>query len=326
MKIWRFHEIGDVADMKFEEIDPPVPTADECLVKVKFASLNPADYFAVQGMYPGIKEPPLAVGRDACGIIEQAPANSRFNTGDKVVVLVSDLGVQRNGTLSEYITVPEAALAPLPDGWNPEEGAAATLVHLTAWQGLVDVGELQAGQIVLVTGASGGVGTAAIQQAKALGAKVVALSRSEVKQAKLKELGADWTFDSADENLVKNIKTALEGERANVVIENICGPGLSQCVELTAHRGRIAIVGLLGGLQSELNIPTMIFKRMRIEGVHVSQYTFDEAQTAWKQIVGALDKAGSRPIIDSAFPFEEVPEAFAKLKQGPLGKVLVKVS
>ncbi len=242
MKIWRFHQFGPIKNLQIEDVPDPEPGPGEALVRVAYAALNPADRYLVSGKYPRPGKPPFAVGRDGSGIIEKVGAGSRFKPGDAVVLLRSEIGVQRDGTLAELVVVPEVSLAPLPAGWSMEEGAAGPLVLLTAWQALMTEGQLQPGQTVLVTGASGGVGTAALMLAKSHGARVVALSRSDRKRARLLELGADFAFDPDDPDLVKVVQAALGGGRCDVVVENLGGPYLQKSIYLTGFKGRICVV------------------------------------------------------------------------------------
>jgi len=323
MKSWRFHEFGKIENLRLEEIPAPEPGPDEALVRLDFAALNPADQFLVLGQYPRPGQPPFAVGRDGSGVVEQAPPEGRFKPGDRVVILRGEIGVRREGTLAQYVSVPEASLAPLPAGWSPQEGAAGPLVFLTAWLALMDEGGLKPGQTVLITGASGGVGTAALMLAKAVGARVVALSRSEAKRRRLQELGADFTFDSDDPDLIERVQEALGGGRADVVVENLAGPFLQKSIYLTGTRGRICVVGLLAGLSSEINIGSILFKQIHIIGIAVGNTTPLEAQETWQKIVRTLDQSGQRPLIDRVFAIEQVQEAFAYMSKGPLGKVLV---
>ncbi len=323
MRAWRFHEFGAIENLVLEEVGIPVPNKDEVLLKLNFAALNPADHFLIKGQYPRPGTPPFSVGRDGCGTVVEAPADSRFFIGDKVIVLRSDLGVSRSGTLAEYVCCPEESLAPLPGGWRDEEGAAGPLVFLTAWQALVDRGRLKAGETVLINGASGGVGSAAILLAKALGAKVVALSGSEKKWPSLHDLGADMVVDSRSKHLEQEVKGALGGGRVDLVIENLGGPFLQKSINLVSVNGRICVIGLLAGFQSEITVGHLIFKCIEIHGLNVGAYTAAESQMAWKKIVAALDDAKQRPIIDSKFPLGKVQEAFAKLGEGPLGKVVI---
>lgn len=146
MRAWRFHEFGDIGQLRLEEAPMPSRVSGEVILQVRCAGLNPADRYMVAGQYPRPAPRPIAVGRDCCGRVHEAQPGGRFQRGDDVVLLSSDLGVSRDGTLAEYVAAPEACLAPLPAGWSPEEGAAAPLVYLTAWQALVERGGIQPGQ------------------------------------------------------------------------------------------------------------------------------------------------------------------------------------
>lgn len=326
MRAWQFHSFDGIKTMTLDEIPVPVPGPGEALVRVEVAALNPADNFLMQGKYPRPGKPPYSVGRDGCGVVEAVGDGCALSTGARVIVLRSEVGVSRPGTLAEYVCVPGASLAPLPNGWTREEGAAGPLVHLTAWQALVDRGGLAAGQTVLINGASGGVGSAAIVQAKALGAKVVALSGSRGKWSKLEALGADVIVDSRAEDCEKQVKEALGGGRVDLVIENLGGRYLQQSINLVGVNGRICVIGLLAGFTSEVVLGHLIFKCISIHGLNVGAYTPVESQAAWAKIVALLDGAGQRPLIDSRFPFEQCHEAFARLDEGPLGKVVLEVA
>lgn len=321
MRSWRFHEFGKIENLKIDEVPVPEPGPGEALVRLQYAALNPADKFLVMGQYPKPGKPPFSVGRDGAGVIEKSAG--RFKKGDAVILLRSEIGITRDGTLADYVAVPEESLAPLPRGWKPEEGAAGPLVCLTAWQALVDEGLIEPGKVVLVTGASGGVGTAAVMLAKGLGAKVIALSRSEAKQKRLLELGADLTFSTDDSNIVKTVTEALGGGRADIVVENLAGPFLQKSINMTGRKGRICIMGLLAGISSNIVIGTFMFKRIHLVGIAVGDYSPADAQERWAEIVETLDRAGQRPLVDRCFKFEQVQEAFEYLGRGPMGKVLI---
>ncbi len=325
MRAWRFHEFGDIANYTLEEVPDATPGDGEALIKIRYASLNPADRLLIEGKYPGAGDLPLTVGRDGSGTVEKAAEGSRFKVGDEVIVLRSEIGITRQGTLSEFVAAPESVVAHLPKGWSLKEGAAAPLVYLTAWKALVIQGGLRKGQSVLVTGASGGVGIASIQLAKALGAKVVALSRSEAKRSRLMELGADAVLDDGAPDLPDKVRAALDGKGPDLIIENLGGARLDQHIGLANLNAHIMVIGLLAGRMSEINMGQVLFKQVRIEGVHVGKLVPTQVQDGWRRIVETLGTTGARPVIDTVFPMEQVQEAFAHLAGGHLGKVLVEV-
>ncbi|MDZ4857401.1 MAG: NAD(P)-dependent alcohol dehydrogenase [Candidatus Hydrogenedentes bacterium] len=327
MRIWRFHEHGDIANLQLEDVPIPTPRVGEALVRIAYAALNPADALVVRGLYPRAGAPPMAVGRDGAGVIEKASVDGRYKTGDRVIVLRGEVGVTRDGTLAECCVVPETLLTPLPVGWTMQQGAAGPLVFLTAWRALVDTGGLQPGQTVFVNGASGGVGSATVMLARALGARVIAGSRSADKRARLTTLGAVVTVDSTNPDAMESeILRVLDGGRVDIVVENLGGAYLQSSVNVLAENGRIGVVGLLGGFMAEISLGHLIFKRARIEGVAVGAYTAGQAQDAWTKILAASQKTGAKPIIDSEFAFDDVHAAFNRLAEGPMGKVIVRTA
>ena len=324
MRVWRFHETGDIANLVLEETDIPEPQSDEALIEIHSAALNPADRYLVQGQYPRAGAPPFTPGRDASGVVVKAAATGRFKEGDEVLVLGGLTGISTPGTLAEYCPVPEAWLAPIPEGWSMEQAAAAPLVHLTAWRALVVCGHLTPDDTVLITGASGGVGTAAVMLAHTLGARVIALSRSKDKRKSLEALGADITIDSALPTLDKDIRAAVDSP-ISLVIETLCGPYLEKCVKLAAAHGRIMVIGLLADLHANIPVALLIHKNLQLQGMSVSAFTAQEAQEAWQKILECYAHKGKRPLISHVFNFEQVQEAFAHLHAGPLGKVVIHI-
>ena len=320
MKSWRFHEFGPIGNLQMESVDTPVPASDEVLVKLEYAALNPADTFLIMGRYAGAGTPPFAVGRDGCGVVVDTNGNDAFNVGDRVVFLSATVGITRDGTLAEYVAMPENHLAPLPAWWSSQEGAAGTKVFLTAWQALADAANLQQGEIVVITAAAGGVGLSAIAIANAMGATTVALSRSADKRARLIEAGADHALDPGDPNLSSAI-AELGG--ADVILEMVGGTSLGQSLKMANPFGRICVIGALGGIKSEINPLEILFKRLQIHGIQVSMYTEAESQRAFEALCQLLEPSQAKPSVDKTFAFEQVQEAFAYMRDGAMGKVII---
>ena len=326
MRTWRFHEPGDIRNLILEETDKPVPGPDEALVTIHCAALNPADRYLVQGQYPRSGTPPFTPGRDGAGIILQPASGGRFKAGDKVCILGGLTGVSRPGTLAEYCPVPEGWLAPVPANWTFEQAAAAPLVHLTAWRALVICGGLTGADTVLITGASGGVGTAAIFLAKARGARVIALSRSKSKRKTLEAMGADYTLDSGSPSLEQEVRQAAGEKPVSLILDTLGGPFLEKCARIIAAHGRILVVGLLADLKSEITLGLLIHKNLRLQGLSVSAFTPNEIQDAWVSILECYENSSKRPLISRIFPMEDVQDAFGHLHAGPLGKVVIRIS
>jgi NADPH:quinone reductase len=327
MRAWFIDSYNGVGSLRLGETPDPQPGPNDVLIRLRFAALNPADAFLAQAMYPAKPALPHILGRDGVGeVVAVGSGVSNVRPGDTVGILRCDVGVEVWGTLAGKVIAPAASVAPPPAGWSLEQTAAAPLVYLTAWQALTQWGEVPAGSVLLVTGASGGVGTAAVQLGKSMGLTVVGLSRSAAKGAKLRELGADLVFDPADANLRKAVMTAIAPKKVDLVVDNVGGALFNQLIAMLGYGGRISVVGRSAGEVPSFNTASLFFRRNRIGGVAVSDYTAEGAQAAWKEIVRRLDSSGQRPVVDHVFAFEEVKEAFARLNEGPMGKVLVRIA
>jgi NADPH2:quinone reductase len=319
-----------VEKLRLGETPDPEAGPGQVLLRVRFAALNPADAFLAQALYPAKPALPHILGRDGVGEVVGVGAGvSNVKPGDTVGILRCDCGVEQWGTLAEKVIVSASSVAPPPAGWSLEQTAGAPLVYLTAWQALTQWSDPSAppaaGSVLLVTGASGGVGTASVQLGKSMGLTVVALSRSAEKGAKLRALGADHVFDPGDPNLRKAVMAAIAPKKVDIVVDNVGAALFNQVLAMLGYGGRISVVGRSGGEVPNFNTAALFFKRNRIGGVAVSDFTAEQAQAAWKEITGRLNAMGQRPVVDHVFSFDEVKQAFARLAEGPMGKVLVRV-
>jgi NADPH2:quinone reductase len=331
MRAWLMDSYDGVDKLRLSDVEEPHPGPGEALVAIRFAALNPADAFLAIGQYPARPKLPHILGRDGVGtVLAVGPNVQTAYVGQTVGILRCAAGVTVWGTLAEKTVVPAASLAPVPPGWNEEEMAAAPLVFLTSWQALTQWSEPsqppEPGKVLLVTGASGGVGVASVLLGKSMGLTVAALSRSREKRSRLQQLGADFVFDPADPHLAKTILGALHPRQVDLVVDSVAGPQFQQVVATLACGGNISVVGRSGGPVPEFNTATLFFRRNRIGGVAVGDYTPEVAHDIWNQIVDRLERAGRRPVVDQVFNFEDVKPAFARLAQGPMGKVLVRVA
>jgi len=331
MRAWLMDSYDGVEKLRLTEVADPEPGPGEVLVKLRFAALNPADAFLAQAQYPAKPALPHILGRDGVGeVIAVGAGVNSVTVGSMVGVLRCEAGVNVWGTLADKVVIPAESVAPIPAGWSLQETAGGPLVFLTAWQALTQWSDPaappDAGSVLLVTGASGGVGTASVQLGKSMGLTVVALSRSAEKRARLIELGADFAFDPADAKLRQAVSAAISPKRVDLVVDSVGGALFNQVIAMLGYAGRISVVGRSGGGVPEFNTASLFFRRNRIGGVAVSDYTPEQAQTAWKEIVRRLDAAGQKPVVDSVHAFEEVKAAFGRLDRGPLGKVLVSVA
>ncbi len=319
-----------VEKLRLAEVPDPQPGPGQALLRMRIAALNPADAFLALGQYPAKPPLPHILGRDGVGqVLAIGSGVSNVAVGDAVGILRCDAGVETWGTLAEKTVVGAASLAKIPDGWSPEEMAGAPLVFLTAWQALTQWSETAAppaaGSVLLVTGASGGVGVASVLLGKSMGLTVIALSRSAEKGERLKALGADFVFDPTDAALRKRVLTAIAPQKVDIVVDSVAGPLFNQIIAMLGYGGRISLVGRSAGVVPEFNTATLFFRRNRIGGVAVADFTPETAHSAWSDIVARLGAIGKRPVVDGLFPFEDVKKAFVRLSEGPMGKVLVRI-
>lgn len=331
MRAWLMDSHEGVERLRLGEVADPQPGPGEVRLRVRFAALNPADAFLARGMYPAKPPLPHILGRDGVGDVVAIGAGvDNVRVGETVGILRCNVGVDVWGTLAEKVVVPAESVIQIPPNWSLEEMAGAPLVFLTAWQALTQWTDPpappHAGSVLLVTGASGGVGVASVLLGKSMDLIVVALSRSPEKRARLKALGADFVFDQADRNLIKAMTAAISPKRVGLAVDCVGGALLPQVVALIGYGGRISVAGRSGGTVPEFNTATLLFRRIRIGGVSVGDYTAQEAHTAWGEIVARLDAIEQRPQVDVIVPFEDVKTGFARLAQGPMGKVLVRIA
>src|SRR5262245_55076060 len=222
MKAWMLDQIGGLQHLRMvSDLPDPQPGPGEVAVELEYAALNPADRYLAEGQYPAKPPLPHILGRDGIGkVVAIGEAVITPRVGDVRVLLRGEAGVNRWGTFASRVVVPVEYLAQKPAGWSDTEAAGAALVYVTAYQALPMWEPLQPGMTVLITGASGGVGVASLQMAKAIGCRVVALSRSEEKQDKLQILGADITLDPSNPDWRKQLKEQLAGKRVDLAIDN----------------------------------------------------------------------------------------------------------
>jgi NADPH2:quinone reductase len=331
MRAWLMDSYEGVEKLRLVETDEPTPGRGEALLKVLWAALNPADAFLAQAQYPAKPPLPHILGRDALGEVlavgEGVTGCVQATSSASCAAKWASPSAARwpNGWWA-----PADALATVPDGWTPEEMAGAPLVFLTAWQALTQWSTPEApppaGETLLVTGASGGRGRGFGAAGQVEGLTVVALSRSASKREKLRHSGRRFRFRSGQSGPAQVCPRRAAPAQGRPGGGHVAGPLFNQIIPVLGYGGRISAVGRSGGVVPEFNTATLFFRRVRIGGVATGDYSHATAQTLWKEIVARLAAAGRRPVIDRVFPFEEVPAAFARLAEGPMGKVLVRVT
>jgi NADPH2:quinone reductase len=326
MRAWLLDELKGIDHLRLTDTTEPKMEPGQSILEMQYASLNPADRYLAERQYPAKPQLPHILGRDGIGrVVQVGEGRTEVRPGDKRSILRGEVGVNRWGTFAERVAVPVENLVEVPAGWTDEQSAGATLVYLTAYQALTMWDPLPAAAVVLVTGASGGVGVASVQLGAAMGYTVIGLSRSAEKARQLQKLGATTTFNPQDPQWRQALKASLATRRVDLAIDNIGGQLLPEVIDTLGESGRISLVGRLAGPVPNFNTGTLFFRRLRMGGVAVGTYTNSESRAAWQEVLRLMARTGARPIVDSIFPFDQLPKAFARLAEGPMGKVLLKV-
>jgi len=319
MKAIVFQRYGGPEVLEWAEIEKPIPAAGEVLIRVRVAAANPLDWHVMRGMPygfrlgMGLRRPKDArLGMDFAGEVEAVGAEAqRFGPGDAV------FGARR-GAFAEFVCAPEAALARKPETVTFEEAASAPVAGVTALQALRDVGGLQSGQRVLINGASGGVGTFAVQIAKWMGAGVTGVcSARNVEMVRV--LGADYVVDYTREDFTKS------GKRYDVMLDCIGNHSLVACRRVLTARGAYVMIG---GGKGRWVSPMDRVMRARMLSMFVGQkmtWMMAKANAEDLGLIGELMASGTvQAVIDRRFPMEEAAEAMRYLETGHArGKIVL---
>lgn len=307
--------IGDLPD--------PVPGPGEVLVAVEAAGLNHADLHQLRGQYPSPPGESDVPGLECAGRVVGREMPGLWQPGARVMAL---LGGGGQATLA---AIPAGQLMVLPDNLTYEEGAALPEAGLTAWTNLVAEGGLQAGESVLITGATGGMGSFAVQLARELGARVLAAGRDPGRMEHLRELGVEEICVSGS-NLARQVREATGGRGVDLVIDLVGGPSINSHLGALRNGGRLVLLGLLGGSKVEVDLGVILGRNLRIAGStlrprsRAEKARLVEAFTAFAQ--PRLKDGRLRPVVDKVIPFERATEAYKTLERGGVfGKIVLKM-
>ncbi|MDQ0030829.1 NAD(P)H-quinone oxidoreductase [Arthrobacter bambusae] len=325
MKAVYISEPGGPEVLEIRDVPAPVPGPGEVLIDVVAAGLNRADVQQRRGFYPpppGASEIP---GLEVSGRIAAfGPGVSKpFSVGDKVVALLS------GGGYAQQVAVPAEQVLRLPDGVDLITAASLPEVAATVYSNLIMTAQLQAGETVLIHGATGGIGTMAIQLAKAYGATVAATAGTAEKVGTAKAfLGADIAINYAEEDFAESLKAQNGGKGADVILDVVGAKYLQQNVEALAEYGRLVVIGLQGGVKGELNLGQLVSKRAAIIGTALRPRPVAEKgvimravrESVWPMLADGRIK----PFVAKSFPVEQVREAHEYFDSGEhMGKVLL---
>ena len=328
--------------LRYEEAPRPMIKEDEVLVRVRACALNRLDIYArsgtrkldlpmphisgsdiagevseigklVQGHAPGEKV--LVAPGLSCGVCEYCT-----NGWDSLCSSYKIIGYQTQGGYAEYVAVPRENILPIPGKLSFEEAASVPLVFLTAWHMLVTRAHVQPGEIVLVWAAGSGVGSAAVQVSRLLGAKVVATVGSDEKVEKARELGAESVINHHSQDVPEEVKRVTSGDKVNVVFDHIGAATWEKSMRSMAPGGRLVNCGVTSGGVTEVDIRYVFTRQFSLLGSYMG------GRGELVNVLKFFEDGRLRPVVDSIFPLEEARKAQARMEQSShFGKIVLKV-
>ncbi|MBS0393933.1 MAG: NADPH:quinone oxidoreductase family protein [Proteobacteria bacterium] len=322
MWAWRCHDPRGIADLQWEEVDLPEPAAGQVRVKVRAASVNFPDLLVIEGKYQFKPTPPFVPGAELAGQVDAV--------GDGVTAFVPGqrvLSVGVTGAFATHACVAATKLVPAPPEMPFEEAAAFLMTYGTSHHALVDRAQLRRGETLVVLGAAGGVGSAAVQIGKAMGARVIAAVSSEEKASLCRRLGAEGIINYGTDDLREAIKALTDGRGPDVIYDPVGGTLAEPAFRSIAWRGRYLVVGFAqGGIPSlALNLP--LLKGASIVGVFWGDYVRREPgafELALAELARWYRAGVVRPAIDRVLPMTELKDALERVaSRRALGKVVL---
>ncbi len=319
MKAIQVHNFGGTEALQFEEIPTPKPGKGEVLVRVKAAGVNPYDTYMRAGTY-AIKPPlPYTPGSDAAGVVEAVGEGvTKVKSSDRVYTAKT-----LTGAYAEYALALESQVYPLPEKISFTQGAGLWVPYGTAFTALHHHGQAQPGETLLVHGASGGVGIAAVQYARAMGMTVIGTAGSQRGLDLAKKEGAHYVFDHTKPGYAEEIsKVTPGGKGLDVILEMLANVNLATDLKLLAMNGRVVIIGNRGEIT--INPRDLMSRRGSARGFTLWAATEQETKEIHAAIAAGLENGTLRPVVGKEFPLKDAAQAHIEvLKPGAAGKIVL---
>jgi NADPH2:quinone reductase len=309
MHAWICHDPVGVDALIWAEMPQPEPKAGEVLIAIKAASLNFPDLLMVQNKYQIKPALPFVPGAEYAGVVQAVGEGvTQLQVGQNVACLSG------TGGFATHVVAPAARCLPLPQGFNHADAAAFIMTYATSHHALIDRAQLKPGETVLILGAAGGVGTAAIQIAKTAGAKVIAAASSDEKCALCQSLGADATINYQSQNLREALKALTAGIGPDVIYDPVGGEWAEPALRSIAWRGRYLVVGFAAGPIPALPWNLLLLKGASLVGVFWGEFAKREPQAnaaMMQQLAQWYAQGKIKPVIDQILPMSALKTAFA---------------
>jgi len=321
MKALRVNELSDdLSGVTLIDIPTPKRSAGEVLVQVKAASLNYPDLLMTRGAYQFKPELPFTSGLECAGEVIAADPESGFCVGERV------MGGSKTGAFAEMVSLPVRALSPMPSNFSFAQASAMGAAYSTAYTGLVELCGMKEGQWVLVTGASGGVGLAAIDLARAMGAKVIAATGIEAKRSEIERLASPDAVIVGEGRFREQVSEITGGNLCDIVFDMVGGDVFDECTRCVSFAGKLVVVGFTSGRIAEIATNIPLIKGFSIVGLRAGEYArrFPERGIAINAQIRQLAQAGTiNPAVSMELPLSHWRKGFeAMAGRGLTGKVV----
>ncbi len=323
MKAIQCVEWGEPGKLVLADLPLPEPGPGQVRIRIAAAGVNFPDALIVQKKYQLQPRLPFVPGTEVAGTIDAVGSDvQQLKTGDRVIAFV---GI---GGFAEYVCTPAALVVPIPEGVSDEVAAAFTLTYATSHHALFDRGQLKAGETLLVLGAGGGVGLAAVELGKVAGASVIAAASSAEKLAAAKQHGADELIDYAATDLREAVKALTDGNGADVIYDPVGGPTTGAAVRSLAWRGRLLVVGFAQGEIPQIPANLLLLKGASAVGVFWGEFAKREPKSNFammKELFAWLAQGKIKPHVSRIYPLADTPRALeALLARNVVGKLVVR--
>ena len=322
MKAIRVHEFGGPEVLRLEEVPTPRPGPGEVLVRIHAIGVNPVETYIRAGTYARLPALPYTPGNDCAGVVEQVgPDVTEFKPGNRVYTG----GSLDGSTYAEFTLCKTAQVHPLPENVSLAQGAAMGTPYATAYRGLIQRADARPGEIVLVHGASGGVGTAAVQLARARGLRVFGTAGTDEGCKLVREQGAHEVFDHCAPDHFEQIMKATSGRGVDVIVELLANVNLGKDLTILAKGGRVAIIGSRGRV--EIDPRDTMQRDVDLRGMVLPNTPPAEMASIHAALVAGLENGTLRPVIGKEFPLAEAAQAHrAVIEPGTIGKIVLRTS
>ncbi|XP_021921683.1 quinone oxidoreductase-like isoform X2 [Zootermopsis nevadensis] len=321
MRALRIHKFGGPDNLKLENVPIPSVGDSEVLVCVNAAGINPVDTYIREGAYAALPKLPAILGREVAGIVEEVGEGVKsMKKGDRVFALLTE-----NGGYAEYVACEEENVYPLSEKLTFSQGSGLYIPYFTAYRALVTKCHIKPGEILLVHGASGAVGIAAVQIAKAYGLIVAGTAGTIEGMELVKKVGADHVFNHREKGYLNNAVAAIGGHGFNVVLENLANINLGADLTVLNQQARVAVVGCRGTV--EVNPRSLMLTEGSIIGVMLAGATKEETQETAEVILKGIESGWVNPVIAREYTLDEAAEAHHDIIHniGARGKLVFKL-